>query len=95
MTKDELIAEIEALRGIVAMGREKLKENQYLDMEMMQAKVDEACQVVADFSPEDAGEIREPLSELLEDLQSYSNYVGEHQEKLENTSEDGNTATDQ
>ena len=95
MTKDELIAEIEALRGIVAMGQDKLKENQFLDMEMMQAKVDEACQVVADFSPEDAGEVRGPLSELLDDLQSYSNYVGEHRKDLEDTAEDSNTAPDQ
>lgn len=94
MTKDELIAEIEALRGIVAMGQDKLKENQYLDMELMQAKVDEVCQVVANFSPEDAGEIREPLSALLGDLQSYSNFVGEHQDKLENTTEDSNTTVD-
>ena len=94
MTKDELIAEIEALRGIVAMGQDKLKENQYLDMELLQAKVDEACQVVADFLPEDAGEIREPLSALLGDLQSYSNFVGEHQENLENTAEDSNTTVD-
>ena len=94
MTKDELIAEIEALRGIVAMGQNKLKENQYLDMELMQAKVDEACQVVADFSPEDAVEIREPLSALLGDLQSYSHFVGEHQENLENTAEDSNTTVD-
>ena len=94
MTKDELIAEIEALRGIVAMGQDKLKENQYLDMELIQAKVDEACQVVADLSPEDAGEIREPLSVLLGDLQSYSNFVGEQQEKLENTAADSNTTVD-
>ena len=94
MTKDELVAEIEALRGIVAMGQDKLKENQYLDMELIQAKVDEACQVVADLSSEDAGEIREPLSALLGDLQSYSNFVGEQQEKLENTAEDSNTTVD-
>tara|TARA_A100000164_G_scaffold332533_1_gene322511 strand:- start:169 stop:453 length:285 start_codon:yes stop_codon:yes gene_type:complete len=94
MTKDELIAEIEALRGIVAMGQDKLKESQYLDMELMQAKVDAACQVVADFSPDDAVEIREPLSALLGDLQSYSNFVGEHQENLENTAEDSNTTVD-
>ena len=94
MTKDELIAEIEALRGIVAMSQDKLKESQYLDMELMRAKVDEACQVVADFSPEDAVEIREPLSALLGDLQSYSNFVGEQQENLENTAEDSNTTVD-
>ena len=94
MTKDELIAEIEALRGIVAMSQDKLKESQYLDMELMRAKVDEACQVVADFSPEDAVEIREPLSALLGDLQSYSNFVGEQRENLENTAEDSNTTVD-
>ena len=49
MTRDELIAEIAALRGILAIGQDKLKENEYLDMEMMQAKVDDVCQVVADF----------------------------------------------
>ena len=94
MTKDELIAEIEALRGIVAMSQDKLKESQYLDMELMRAKVDEACQVVADFSPEDAVEIREPLSALLGDLQSYYNFVGEQQKNLENTAEDSNTTVD-
>ena len=84
MTKDELIAEIEALRRIMAMGQSKLMEDQYLDMEMMQAKVDKACQVVADFSPEDAGEIREPLTALLDCLQSYSNIISKLQNKLDN-----------
>ena len=50
MTKDELIAEIEALRGIVAMGQDKLKESQYLDMELMQAKVDAAASTFACIS---------------------------------------------
>jgi hypothetical protein len=84
MTKDELIAEIEALRGIMALGQDKLKENEYLNMEMMQKKVDEVCQVVADFSAEDAGEIRKPLSALLDDLESYSIIIGEQRDKLEN-----------
>lgn len=91
MTKDELVAEIEALRGIVAMGQSKLEEDQYLDMEIMQAKVDEACQIVADLSPEDASEVRAPLSALLDDLQAYAKIVSEY-------GDDGNNnvnATDQ
>lgn len=78
MTKDEIIEQIEALRGIIAMGEGKLAENQYLDMELMQSKVDETCQEVADLSPEDAGDVRAPLETLLEDLQAYSNFVSKH-----------------
>ena len=44
MTKDEIISEIEALRSIVAMGKDKLKDGQYMDMDMMQARVDNACE---------------------------------------------------
>lgn len=75
MTKDEIISEIEALRSIVAMGKDKLKEDQYLDMDMMQAKVDNACEEVAELSPEDASEVRDPLNALLDDLKAYADYV--------------------
>ena len=75
MTKDEIISEIGALRSIVAMGKDKLKEGQYLDMEMMQAKVDNACEEVAELSPEDASELRDPLNALLDDLKTYADYV--------------------
>ena len=75
MTKDEIISEIEALRRIVAMGKDKLKESQYLDMDMMQAKVDNACEEVAELSPEDAIEVRNPLNALLDDLKAYADYV--------------------
>ena len=75
MIKDEIISEIESLRSIVAMGKDKLKEGQYLDMDMIQAKVDNACEEVAELSPEDAIEVREPLNALLEDLKDYADYV--------------------
>ena len=95
MTKDELFADILALREIVAMGQDKLNNDQYLDMEMIQVKVDEACQVVAEFSPEDAGEVREPLSTLINDLKSYSNIIGELQDNFNNEAENNDTASDQ
>ena len=75
MIKDEIISEIEALRSIVAMGKDKLKEGQYLDMDMIQAKVDNACEEVAELSPEDAIEVRDPLNALLDDLKAYADYV--------------------
>jgi len=75
MTKDEIISEIGALRSIVAMGKDKLKEGQYLDMDMMQAKVDNACEEVAELSPEDAIEVREPLNALLDDLKTYADSI--------------------
>ena len=75
MTKDEIISEIGALRSIVAMGEDKLKEGQYLDMDMMQAKVDNACEEVAELSPEDAIEVREPLNALLDDLKTYADSI--------------------
>ena len=77
MTKDEIISEIEALRSIVAMGKDKLKEGQYLDMNAIQAKVDGVCEAVAELSPEDASEVREPLNALLNDLKAYADYVSE------------------
>jgi len=77
MTKDEILTTLESLREIVAMGKDKLEEGQYIDMEMMQAKIDETCQDIAELEPEEAGEVREPLNDLLEDLQAYSSYVGE------------------
>jgi hypothetical protein len=95
MTKDKLIMEIKALREIISMGQSKLEEDQYLDMEMMQAKVDEACQVVAEFSPEDAGEVREPLSMLLEDLESYSSIIRKRQDELDNETKDNDTTVEQ
>ena len=75
MTKDEIISEIGALRSIVAMGEDKLKEGQYLDMDILQAKVDNACEEVAELSPEDAIEVRDPLNALLDDLKAYANCV--------------------
>tara|TARA_B100000700_G_C14462841_1_gene586940 strand:+ start:133 stop:411 length:279 start_codon:yes stop_codon:yes gene_type:complete len=75
MTKDEIISEIEALRSIVAMGKDKLKEGQYLDMDMMQAKVENACEEVAELSPEDATEVRDPLNALLDGLKAYADSV--------------------
>ena len=75
MTKDEIISEIKALRSIVALGKDKLKEGHYLDMDMMQAKVDNACEEVAELSPEDAIEVRDPLNALLDDLKAYAEYV--------------------
>ena len=95
MTKDKLVMEIKALREIVAMGQDKLGEDQYLDMEMMQAKVDKACQVVAEFSPEDAGEVRKPLSMLLEDLESYSSIISKRQDELDNETKDNDTTVEQ
>ena len=77
MTKDEILEALEALRGVVKMGKDKLEEGQYIDMEMMQAKIDETCQEIAELEPEEAGEVREPLNDLLEDLQAYSAYIGE------------------
>ena len=75
MTKDEIISEIGALRSIVAMGEDKLKEGQYLDMDILQAKVDNACEEVAELSPEDAIEVRDSLNALLDDLKAYANCV--------------------
>jgi len=95
MTRDELLSQIKALRGIVAMGQDKLKENLYLDMEMIQGKLDEACEAVVDFSAEDAAEVREPLSTLINDLKSYSNIIGELQDNLNNEAENNDTASDQ
>ena len=77
MTKDEILKALEALRGVVEMGKDKLEEGQYIDMEMMQAKIDETCQEIAELEPEEAGEVREPLNDLLKDLQAYSAYIGE------------------
>ncbi len=77
MTKDEILETLVALRGVVEMGKDKLEEGQYIDMEMMQAKIDETCQEIAELEPEEAGEVREPLNDLLKDLQAYSAYVGE------------------
>ena len=77
MTKDEILEALEALRGVVEMGKDKLEEGQYIDMEMMQAKIDETCQEIAELEPEEAGEVREPLNDLLRDLQAYSAYIGE------------------
>ena len=77
MTKDEILEALKALRGVVEMGKDKLEEGQYIDMEMMQAKIDETCQEIAELEPEEAGEVREPLNDLLEDLQAYSAYIGE------------------
>jgi hypothetical protein len=95
MTRDELLSQIKALRGIVAMGQDKLRENLYLDMEMIQGKLDEACEAVVDFSAEDAAEVREPLSTLINDLKSYSNIIGELQDNLNNEAENNDTASDQ
>jgi DNA-binding transcriptional MerR regulator len=95
MTRDELLSQIKALRGIVAMGQDKLRENLYLDMEMIQGKLDEACEAVVDFSAEDAAEVREPLSTLINDLKSYSNTIGELQDNLNNEAENNDTASDQ
>lgn len=78
MTKDELIAEITMLREIIVMGHDRLTENQYIDMDVMQSKVEAACQEVAEMSPDDAADIRQALTELLEDLQNYSASVSEH-----------------
>lgn len=75
MTKDEIIREIEALRNIVAMAHDKLEEGQYIDMVVMQQKVDHTCQEVADLEPEEAQEVREPLNSFLEDLQAYASFV--------------------
>ena len=77
MTKDEILEALKALRGVVEMGKDKLEEGQYIDMEMMQAKIDETCQEIAELEPEEAGEVREPLNDLLKDLQAYSAYIGE------------------
>ena len=77
MTKDEILETLVALRGVVEMGKDKLEEGQYIDMEMMQAKIDETCQEIAELEPEEAGEVREPLNDLLKDLQAYSAYIGE------------------
>ena len=95
MTRDELLSQIKALRGIVAMGQDKLRENLYLDMEMIQGKLDEACEAVVDFSAEDAAEVREPLSTLINDLKSYSNIIGELQDNLNNEAENNDTSSDQ
>ena len=78
MTKDELIAEITMLREIIVMGHDRLAENQYIDMNVMQSKVEAACQEVAEMSPEEATDVRQALTELLEDLQNYSTNVSKH-----------------
>lgn len=77
MTKDEILETLVALRGVVEMGKDKLEEGQYIDMEMMQAKIDETCQEIAELEPEEAGEVREPLNDLLKDLKAYSAYINE------------------
>ena len=77
MTKDEILEALEALRRVVEMGKDKLEDGQYIDMEMMQAKIDETCQEIAELEPEEAREVREPLNDLLKDLQAYSAYIDE------------------
>ncbi|MEE2688374.1 MAG: hypothetical protein VX430_03005 [Pseudomonadota bacterium] len=88
MTKDEIISEIDSLRSIVAMGKDKLKEDQYIDMNLMQEQVDITCKEVAELSPEDAIEVREPLNALMEDLKSYAVYI----ENLDSDENDGSAA---
>ena len=77
MLKDEILEALKALRRVVEMGKDKLEEGQYIDMEIMQAKIDETCQEIAELEPEEAEEVREPLNDLLKDLQAYSAYIGE------------------
>ena len=59
------------------MGQDKLNEDQYLDMDKVQSQVDITCEQVAELSPEDASEVREPLSQLLDDLKTYACLVDE------------------
>lgn len=89
MNKDELIAEIEVLRQIVAMGHDRLTEEQYLDMELMQSKVDAACQELAELTPQEAAEVRQSLTDLLESLQKYSSSVQEHVSRDASSGESG------
>lgn len=77
MNKDEIIGEIEALRAVIATGHDRMRENQFIDMELMQSKVEAVCQDVAELAPDDAGDVREALTALLEDLQKYSTSVSE------------------
>jgi len=77
MNKDEIIGEIEALRAVIAMGHDRMRDNQFIDMELMQSKVEAACQEVAELAPDDAGDVREALTALLDDLQKYSTSLSE------------------
>ena len=75
MTKDEILETVDALRSIVATGKDKLDEGQYIEMGLMQTKIDEICQEIAELTPEEAEEVRKPLKDFLEDLQTYSSYI--------------------
>jgi hypothetical protein len=75
MTKDEILETVDALRSIVATGKDKLEEGQYIEMGLMQTKIDEICQEIAELTPEEAEEVRDPLKDFLEDLQTYSSYI--------------------
>lgn len=75
MTKDEILETVEALRSIIATGKDKLADGQYLEMELMQTKIDEICQEIAELTPEEAEEVREPLKDFLKDLQTYSSHI--------------------
>ena len=75
MTKEEILETVHALRSIVATGKDKLEEGQYIEMGIMQAKIDEICQEIAELTPEEAEEVRNPLKNFLEDLQTYSSYI--------------------
>ena len=60
-------------------------------MDMIQSKVDSTCEQVAELSPEDASEVRDPLSGLLNDLKAYADYVVE----FDRNGNDGNAASGQ
>ena len=88
MTKDEILETVDALRSIVATGKDKLDEGQYIEMGLMQTKIDEICQEIAELTPEEAEEVREPLKDFLEDLQTYSSYI----DGIENSADSDTTA---
>ncbi|MBO89448.1 MAG: hypothetical protein CMP14_07995 [Rickettsiales bacterium] len=89
MTKDEILETVEALRSIIATGKDKLADGQYLEMELMQTKIDEICQEIAELTPEEAEEVREPLKDFLEDLQTYSSHI----DGMANTADSDTTVT--
>ena len=74
MNTEEILETVHALRSIVASGKDKLKEGQYIEMGLMQEKIDEICLEIAELTPEEAEAVRDPLMDFLEELQTYASH---------------------
>lgn len=82
-TKAELLSDLEGLATEVSDARAALLKGELKDIKNVNDRLEEHCQAALELEPEEAGEIKPILDEILTDLKTFAAEVNYIQKRVE------------